>query len=327
MSNIESLVEMGFSRFAVIDALNQTNQNIQGALEHLLNHSNPISKPFGNEFPILKQSYLMEFPVLNEKVLSVRSPIQFSPHHLLSDYLAMYNKFQDDESQKMDANNCQAIGGFFTYYNDGVIIVAGEKKLGGMKAVYEDMGWGCAWRSTINVLTAVKDWLRLRHNIVPLSREKETSTLSMENLLELKEELKPRLWMEPHDNAEMFLLFIEKWYSKESQERILKLIQFRGHLFLSREDRKRDYIDQMKKRHVTKKTQLKRLMAYYNNYRNANLSSLEDTLSEFYERVHNQHDIVSANFPKFHPGTNPFPANGNFLHSFELFLITNFFFL
>jgi hypothetical protein len=108
-------------------------------------------------------------------------------------------------------------------------------------------------------------------------------------------------WMEPAENAEMFLCFINAWYPTHEAQ-TLKLLGLRGRFYQGNTDKKTYLANQFRWKNVP----LTNLRDYL---KLAKTASHIDTLNKFYKDCGLSSAITADNFPEFNELTHPFPLN------------------
>ncbi|MFH0898326.1 MAG: hypothetical protein V1855_02000 [bacterium] len=230
-----------------------------------------------------------------------RYPIRFYKSDVLNKktYLAQHND--------IDPKNCHVIVGPFTYYNAIPPETKNPKSIhdtSSQKSFYHDRSWGCAWRASLNVLNSVKEWLENEKGIVTKTEALRNRQLNMDDIQKWTN-LSWNDWIEPAENAELFLCFIHDWYSDQDQEKIKKIVDFRGHLYLTENtsDAKNTLLEHSFR---YKKVALKKLNATLALPSN---TSHSDTLKKFYETCGESSAVSPLIFPQFDDKTHPFPLN------------------
>jgi hypothetical protein len=262
-----------------------------------------------------------------------RIPIRFIPKKMREDSIFNAGSVQKD--------NCKVVGGSFTYYDalpvEGSMDVVPDENtpfgkakknwnVNGTKDVHNDRSWGCAWRASLNVLNSVKEWLAEKHNIIAGDDYKDRY-LNMYDIQKWGGDINYHNWIEPHDNAELYLVFLEKCYSLEDQIEINKLLGFRCMLFL-RTSTKDSFLNDIVRRskddsmHSERLEQLFSLRKFYNLYADniSYLNTPEDggfakdemmkaVLEKVYSEVYQVKSLSVENFRTFDSEKAPFPIN------------------
>jgi hypothetical protein len=152
--------------------------------------------------------------------------IQLSAEEIQGPYASIYQG-------KLDEDAISAIGGRFTYFDarmKDIPIPAGKE------AYFNDNGWGCAWRSTLNQINQLTAVLESTHHILP--KDDYRREIGMHDIQALTG-WKTHTWLEPHVAVELFLRFVEVAYEETDQKRVLELFEPKGFLFLSNEGAKK----------------------------------------------------------------------------------------
>jgi hypothetical protein len=235
-----------------------------------------------------------------------RLPIRFYKEDMLSDKYANKHCYKDNSKVETaqinikeinDPEKCQAVGGPFTYYD----AIPSEFNTNDAD-LYHDGGWGCAWRATLNVLNSVKEWLEKR-GIYAKGDLKNRQF----NMQDIKVQFVSDYgswpsntharWLEPAENAELFLRFIETYYEHpenivgKSHDDTSGILGLRGRFYSSLSP-------------SWKNIKLTKLTAYYGG-------TYADIHKNFYENCGSNSNVEISKFPQFGDSTDhtPFPLN------------------
>ncbi|MBY0353266.1 hypothetical protein K2W90_02770 [Candidatus Babeliales bacterium] len=239
--------------------------------------------------------------------IGARLPIRFDGEDLRTNQTALYSTNHPAPENQLDPNNCQTVGGPFTYYNARPLEDDVFLKICKAGDFHEDMGWGCAWRASLNVLNKVREWLEKKHGIVAIKIKTDAIRKRQTNMCDINKwgNYPYGKWIEPSDNAELFLSFIEKWYKPEDQTKIKGLLNFRGRLYLTDPTQKDAYVSSLVGKQEARST-LPKLKEYLGL---APENGVKETLNAFYSAVYPAQNVPVAEFPAFNEETNPFPLN------------------
>ncbi len=211
-------------------------------------------------------------------------------------------------TKKFNNVDCHVVGGVFTYYGAYPYEDIPPKDIISPREEYkdkdynDDIGWGCAWRASLNLINNLKYWLA-QNNIYPNQEDKKNRDVNMYDLARWNK-LNWRSWMEPAENAEMLLCFIEDWYPSQ-KEQIHKLLGFRG-LFYKGNTAKDVYLANSFR---WKKVPLTNLRKYLGLKGAASKDNHTETLEKFYIDCGATSGVTTNRFPNFNEQTNPFPVN------------------
>lgn len=272
-----------------MQALHDSLTALKAKLTALAGQLETLSK----SLPLESRNYLRD---------GVKIPIRFEQQDILSTYLNAYNK--NNPTDQLDSANCQVVGGPFTYYNAHPQEDEAFKKEYPEPIFHEDIGWGCAWRASLNVLNKVQEWLEKKHAI-KATKQRQVHMYDIKKWTNYPH----KTWIEPSDNAELLLLFFEKWYKPEDQATIKTLLNFRGRLYLTDKKQKDTFISSLVSRQEAR-SYLPKLKAYLNvEPGSAPKDSVAETLSAFYSVIAKRQPVLATKFPAFNEDTHPFPLN------------------
>ena len=251
---------------------------------------------------------LQPIPVEN-RVYQDSTGKKISIYITAEDILTLYIKKYNTKNPKdlINPNNCHAIGGPFSYYDACPINMELKKR---SKEPHIDLGWGCAWRATINVFNKIQEWLAKEKNISPKNGLRPVNMYDIQRwstAIVVKRE-----WLEPADCANLLFDFIREWYPDDA-EKILKMLTFRGHLYLKTT---RENINQSRQQVIEALTsyqrgQQQKNRLFLNLKKHFNVTTDQEVLEQLYplNQCYINTDISVTTFPKFDEKTHPFPLN------------------
>lgn len=147
-------------------------------------------------------------------------PVRILSGDVTGEYLKAYNS-------RASATDCSAVSGPFTYYNAHLTSDAIPSDQDGY---FADDEWGHGWRGVLNQCNKLREHLAARHGIQPEGNyDREWGMHDIHELTQLDIFGK----LESVDAAELFYRFVDKAYSSDDREEILKLFAPRGFLYLS----------------------------------------------------------------------------------------------
>ncbi len=236
-------------------------------------------------------------------------PIAFDRQDILAAYVNRYNR--ENPADLIDLKNCQAVGGPFSYYNAVALEHADAAKKLQKGAPRQDMSWGCAWRASLNVLNKVKIWLDQQG--IYAQRDKKNREITMDDIQQWmgwKNSLpvaEGSRWIEPADNAELFLCYVKTWYTNDDQIKIHSLLAVRGRLYLVPGTTKESFIGSITGGQDSR-SKLNELRSYF---KLAQESTAQDVLSKLYQDhyCYANTNIPIEQFAHFDEIKNPFPLN------------------